>query len=122
MIQVNKIQGPSIAIASGNASVLLGPIALESAEDMAIHVQNCASIALVLSYKVSINTSRELEGNLPLDANLDNTAITIAAQTINVASFKNPNLGYAYLTILGSATASIGASETRTVVTSKIIS
>lgn len=99
------------AIASATTATLLyGPIPIDHLDNFALHFVNCGSEALYLSLKTSFDEGRTFEDSFPLGSFSNSEAIGVRPNETLVRSLYSVN-PFRYITILGSANATIGVSQ-----------
>lgn len=107
------------AVASASASVLTGPLKVHDYATLSIMVINSQTVTLTLDLKCSFDAARAVEADIPTDI-LTNTSVDVSAGNTYVTSIKGP-VPFSYITILGSATATISASMYNIALTGKVV-
>lgn len=111
-VHFNKTISQANVITSGNAVLLYGPIPVDHLDNFAMYFVNSGTCTLYLRLKVSFDNGRLYEDDFPLGSFTNTQAIGInPGQTVIRTLYGHGN-PFRYITVFGSATASISVSQT----------
>jgi len=100
------------ALTTGSALLLFGPIPVDHLDNFALHFVNCATSTLYLSVKTSFDQNRNFEDDFPLGSFTNSGALAVRSASTLVRSLYGHSNPFRYITVFGSATSTIGTSET----------
>ena len=106
-------------ITTGTALLMFGPIPVDWLDNFAIHVKNCSTTTINLRARVATDKNRIVEDDFPLGSFTNTQAMAALPGNTVVKTLYGDANPFKYLTVFGSATATVDASQTFLVMTGR---
>lgn len=104
-------------VSGATAACFIGPIHINYYDTLSFAIENCSAIPIDFKIIASEDEGRRYSNTIPEKA-LDNTDLTLRGKAIHVNAI-NGKCSYKFISFLGSATATISASDVNLVMVSK---
>jgi hypothetical protein len=96
-----------------------GPIPVDWLDNFAVFIKNCSTVNLNLRIRTSIDQARNIEDDLPLGSFTNTQAMAAKPGETVVRTLYGDANPFKYISIVGSATATINPSQTVMVITGR---
>lgn len=100
------------ALTTGTATLVFGPFAVDHLNNFALFINNGSTCTINFRIRTSYDASRNLEDDFPLGSFTNTQAVGANASSTIVRTCYGDGNPFKYITIFGSATATVGASLT----------